>query len=223
MNARPVTAAAFADAGLDDWRYLLGAIEATFRASSGSGDDFTAAARFVGRVAEAADAADHHPDLHLRYPGVVHVALSTHSIHGLSELDLGLARTISDLAVAAGLRAVPDDAERIEIAVDATDIDAVRPFWAAVLGHRTVDGRDDLDDPRRRSPSVWFQQMDTPRTERNRIHLDVTVPHDRAEERVAAAIAAGGTLLSDRDARAFWVLADPEGNEVCVCTWQDRD
>ena len=65
--------------------------------------------------------------------------------------------------------------------------------------------------------------MDAPRPQRNRIHLDVTVPHDVAEERIAAALAAGGTLLSDRAAKAFWVLADPEGNEVCICTWQDRD
>ena len=38
-----------------------------------------------------------------------------------------------------------------------------------------------------------------------------------------AALAAGGTLVSDACAPAFWVLADAEGNEVCVCTWQDRD
>jgi 4a-hydroxytetrahydrobiopterin dehydratase len=64
--------------------------------------------------------------------------------------------------------------------------------------------------------------MDAPRPQRNRIHIDVTVPHDQAEARVAAALAAGGTLLSDTRAPAFWVLADPEGNEACVCTWQAR-
>jgi 4a-hydroxytetrahydrobiopterin dehydratase len=71
-------------------------------------------------------------------------------------------------------------------------------------------------------PSVWFQQMTEPRTERNRIHLDVTVPHDVAEQRVADALAAGGTLLTDEYARAWWVLADADGNEVCVSTWLDR-
>lgn len=65
--------------------------------------------------------------------------------------------------------------------------------------------------------------MDPPRTDRNRIHLDLTVPHDVAEQRVADALAAGGRLVSDDRARAFWVLADADGNEVCVCTWQDRD
>jgi 4a-hydroxytetrahydrobiopterin dehydratase len=70
---------------------------------------------------------------------------------------------------------------------------------------------------------VWFQQMDEPRPQRNRIHLDVAVPHDAAVGRVAAAVAAGGLLRSDLRAPAFWVLADVEGNEVCVCTWQARD
>ncbi|MEJ7720470.1 MAG: VOC family protein [Ilumatobacteraceae bacterium] len=69
----------------------------------------------------------------------------------------------------------------------------------------------------------WFQQMDEPRPQRNRIHIDVTVPHDVAEQRIGDALAAGGTLVSDARANAFWVLADPEGNEACVCTWQDRD
>ena len=64
--------------------------------------------------------------------------------------------------------------------------------------------------------------MDEPRTERNRFHLDVVVPHDVADQRVSEAIAAGGTLVSAESARAFWVLADADGNEACVCTWQDR-
>ena len=68
----------------------------------------------------------------------------------------------------------------------------------------------------------WFQQMDEPRPQRNRIHVDVTVPPDEADARVEAALAAGGTLVSDEHARAFWVLADPEGNEACLCTWEDR-
>jgi len=78
-------------------------------------------------------------------------------------------------------------------------------------------------DPSDGGPSLWFQQMDEPRTQRNRIHLDLTVPHDDAVARVEAALAAGGRLVSDDRARAFWILADSEGNEVCVCTWQDRD
>jgi 4a-hydroxytetrahydrobiopterin dehydratase len=80
-----------------------------------------------------------------------------------------------------------------------------------------------LVDPAWQGPAIWFQQMDEPRTQRNRIHLDLTVPHDEADARVQAALAAGGVLVSDAAARSFWILADSEGNEVCICTWQDRE
>ena len=64
--------------------------------------------------------------------------------------------------------------------------------------------------------------MDVARPQRNRIHVDVSVPHDGAQARLEAALAAGGRLLSDAEAPAFWVLADAEGNEACVTTWQGR-
>jgi 4a-hydroxytetrahydrobiopterin dehydratase len=211
-----------ATAGLPDWRYLLGAIEATFVA-----DSFGTAGSFVEQIAAAADAADHHPDVDLRYPGRVHVVLMTHAVDGLTTVDVELARTISSLAASAGLRAAPVGS-RLEVAIDALDIDAVRPFWKAVLGYEewsppTQGGQIQvLVDPRRIGPAFWFQQMDEPRRQRNRIHVDVTVPHDEADARIAAAIDAGGQLVSAARARAFWILADPEGNEACVCTWQDR-
>jgi 4a-hydroxytetrahydrobiopterin dehydratase len=78
-------------------------------------------------------------------------------------------------------------------------------------------------DPTGLAAPIWFQQMDRPRSQRNRIHLDISVPHDEAERRIEAALAAGGRLASAREAPAFWVLADAEGNEACVCTWQGRD
>jgi 4a-hydroxytetrahydrobiopterin dehydratase len=222
--ANKVTATEFdARAGLPDWRVLLGRIEATFRTGS-----FEAAAAFVGRIAAAAEAADHHPDVDVRYPDRVSVALVTHAANALTDSDVSLARTISGLASDAGVRSEPTMTSRLEIAIDALDIDAVRPFWQAVLGyveeppHTPGAQVNAVVDPKRIGPAVWFQQMDEPRPQRNRIHLDVTVPHDVADARVSAAIAAGGTLLSAESARAFWILADPEGNEACVCTWQDR-
>jgi 4a-hydroxytetrahydrobiopterin dehydratase len=65
--------------------------------------------------------------------------------------------------------------------------------------------------------------MDAPRPQRSRIHLDVWVPHDQAEARVAAAVATGGRVVSDEMAPSGWVLADPEGNEACVATWIGTD
>jgi 4a-hydroxytetrahydrobiopterin dehydratase len=97
----------------------------------------------------------------------------------------------------------------------------VRAFWRAVLGYREV-GDEDLVDPDARGPSFWFQEMDEPCEQRNRVHVDVFVPHDRAEARVAAAIAAGGRLVTGQYAPAWWVLADAEGNEACVASWMGR-
>ena len=84
-----------------------------------------------------------------------------------------------------------------------------------------------MDEPRGRIDAgvsrLRGERSDPGNVIRNRIHLDVDVPHDMAQSRLQAALAAGGTLLDDRAAPAFWVLADPEGNEVCICTWQGRD
>ena len=216
---------------LADWRVLLDTLDATFDAGS-----FVAAASFAREVAAAAEAAGHHPDIDLRHPGLVHVVLTTHRFesapgvvsHGLTTADVGLARTISSLAAVQGYPARPHLARSVEIGIDALDIDAVRPFWKAVLAYVDVppSGAEGqviaLVDPRRLGPLVWFQQMDAPRPQRNRVHLDITVPHDLAESRVAAALAAGGRLVTAEYARSWWVLADAEGNEACVCTWQDR-
>jgi 4a-hydroxytetrahydrobiopterin dehydratase len=65
--------------------------------------------------------------------------------------------------------------------------------------------------------------MDAPRLQRNRIHMDIFVPHDQADARIAAAIAAGGHLVTDPYAPAWWVLADAEVNEACVAPWMGRD
>ena len=218
-----VTAPEFhARTDLSDWRYALGRIEASYRCSS-----FPAATALASAIADAAERAGHHPDLDVRYPDVLHLALTTHAVDAVTDLDVDLAIEISELAADAGAIAKPTSVRALEVAIDALDIGAVRPFWKAVLGYVDALARPDgrivaIVDPARIGPAFWFQQMEEPRPQRNRIHIDVTVPHDVAEQRVADALAAGGTLVSDRRARAFWILADPEGNEACICTWQDR-
>lgn len=201
---------------LDDWRVMLGALCARFRTP-----DMSAGAEFLRRVVEAANAANHHPDVQVSY-GHVDVDLTTHDAGGLTMLDVEMARTISAIAAEAGLTASPRERQVMEYAVDALDIDAVRPFWAAVTG-LSPDDRGNLPAEGAGVVAVWFQQMDAPRPQRSRIHLDITVPRDVAEARVAAAVEAGGSLVSDAAAPQFWVLADVEGNEVCVCTAAGRD
>jgi 4a-hydroxytetrahydrobiopterin dehydratase len=198
-------------------------IEAHFLATS-----FADAANFVAEIAAASDAARHHPDIDLRYPGHVRVRMFTHDAKGLSALDAKLARIISNIAASRNIVAVTGRAQRFDLAIDAMDIPLVLPFWKAILGYvevGTEPGKpiEDLADPRGYGPPLWFQQMDTPRPQRNRMHVDVQIPHDEVTARIAAAVAAGGRVIDDSHARAFWVLADPEGNEICICTWQDRD
>jgi 4a-hydroxytetrahydrobiopterin dehydratase len=132
-----------------------------------------------------------------------------------------MVRTISSLANDVGASTHATQAQVLEIAIDTVDASMIKPFWMAVLGY--VDTPfNTIVDPLRIGPPVWFQRMDEPRTERNRFHLDVSVPHDAAEERLAAALDAGGVLVTDEHARSWWVLADADGNEACISTWQDR-
>ena len=145
----------------------------------------------------------------------------SHDVGHLTSRDRELARRISAAASDLGATPMPVAVSELEIGLDVMDADAVRAFWVAVLGMER-DDEGDLHDPDGRLPGLWFQQMEEPRTERNRFHLDITVPHDVAEKRVADALAAGGTLVTDEFAPSWWVLADAEGNEVCVCTWQGR-
>lgn len=215
MRYVKVTAPEFDTMGLADWRFMLGAIHAEFRAGS-----FPAAAQLVVAVAEAAEAADHHPEVSVRYPDRVRVGLTTHATGGLSDVDCSMARAISAIAAAAGASAEPLTPQALELAIDTMDMQRIKPFWAAVMGYTELD--DSVVDPLRHGPAIWFQQLSEPRPVRNRIHFDVTVAHDAAEARIAAALGAGGTLVSDSAARSFWILADADGNEACVCTWQDR-
>ncbi len=202
--------------GLDDWRVMLSTLRARFRTP-----DMSAGAEFVARVVAAANAANHHPDLQLSY-GYVDVDLTTHDAGGLTRRDIEMAATISALALDVELSAVPTERQVMEYALDAFDIDAVRPFWEAVTG-LAPDDRGDLPASGVGQVAVWFQQMAEPSSNRNRIHLDIAVPVDVADARVAAALAAGGRVVSDARAPAFVVLADPEGNEVCICTAAGRD
>jgi 4a-hydroxytetrahydrobiopterin dehydratase len=91
-----------------------------------------------------------------------------------------------------------------------------------VLGYKEIDDGD-LVDPHGRWPKFWFQQMDAPRPQRNRIHIDISVPREQAAARIAAAIAAGRRLVPDQNAPEWWVPADAEGNEACVATWIGRE
>lgn len=87
--------------GVGDWRVVSGAAGAYFATGS-----FRAGVALVNAIGELADAANHHPDVDLRYPSVV-VRLVTHDVGGLSERDVDLARQISAAARDLGVTTDP--------------------------------------------------------------------------------------------------------------------
>ena len=95
MEYTDVTPEQFAELdGVDDWTVVDGrAIVAEFVAAT-----YLAAAELVSTIAEIAEANVHHPDIELRYPGRVHVTLTTHATGGLTTLDVDVARLISAAA-----------------------------------------------------------------------------------------------------------------------------
>jgi hypothetical protein len=140
--------------------------------------------------------------------------------HGL-ELDFAdLAGSLQTAARELGATADPGLPRFAQLFLDAADVATVRAFWVAALGY-TRDRRagvTDIYDPRRLNPVLVFQELDASETERrrqrNRIHLELAVPSDLAQTRLATTIAAGGRLLDESEDR--WRVADPEGNELVI-------
>lgn len=198
----------YAAEGVEDWSVTQGA--STYVPTGGL-------AGGVALAVEAAALADEaglplYADL--RYPGTT-LRVGPPEDGWITETGLGLCRRIQAAARRQGLAAEPLAVRDLHLVIDALDIPAVQRFWAAALGY-AERGEEDLFDPLMRGPALVFQQLDEPREQRNRIHLDVTVPDDLARERIDAALAAGGRMVTDAHAPAWWTLADPEGNEVDI-------
>ena len=148
-----------------------------------------------------------------------------HQVEWVTQQDVDLARRISEIAAEQSLSADPRSITTIELALDTANAAALAPVWAALLTGRTeAQGRgtlgDDVRDATSRVPILWFQETDPHQTPRQRFHIDVQVPYDVAEERIAAAVAAGAVIIDD--SRAPWgtVIADPDGSKACVGTFQ---
>jgi predicted enzyme related to lactoylglutathione lyase len=112
------------------------------------------------------------------------------------------------------------------VAIDCGDPHALSLFWAGVTGFA-----EDPDEPNLPGEDVaWLgdpvsglgiilQRADSPKTTKNRLHLDLA-PDDRTrDEEVDRVLGLGASLVADRrnaDGSGWVVLADPEGNEFCV-------
>lgn len=207
MGATPLRGWQFQEQA-EDWRVLsTSGTMAWFAASS-----HRHGAALVRRIADVVSAGTapevHRPNIDLRVGGV-QVRIPDEA--GLTTDDLAMALGISTAARELGLAADPSVPQDMEWGIDTLDKPTLLPFWETILGYEDTED-DDLLDPLRRDPRVWFYQA-APRPLRDRIHFDVAVARDEAMRRAAAVAALG---VDDKYAPDEWkvLLADAEGNEV---------
>lgn len=205
------------DASLEDWRQILGRLKARYRTG-----DFRTGLALVNMIGAAAEAAHHHPDIQLTYSDVI-VTLVSHDVGGITSRDIELARQISIEAAELGIRCDVSGLTQIELGLDTARGGQLAPFYAALLGGRVDNG--EPVDPSGQVPTVWWQEPNGDETWalpkqpfEQRWHVDVWVAHDEAERRLQAVLDAGGRLVSDRAAPAYWVVEDADGNRSCICT-----
>ncbi|GGC07055.1 4a-hydroxytetrahydrobiopterin dehydratase [Cellulomonas carbonis] len=225
-----LSGSAIASAELTDWRKLAQGLHARYLV-----DDFGAAARFVAAIGEAGDALGHHPtvsigrnhvDLKLVSPDAVYREDQTteHVVEWVTQKDVDVARRITEVAAEHGLTADPSSVSVVELGLDTTSSSTIAPVWAALLtGDPASQGRgspsDEVRDATGRVPNLWFGDAadDDAATARQRFHVEVYVPAEVAEGRIAAAVAAGGTVVDDSESPSLTVIADQDGNTGVVC------
>ncbi|MFC0674766.1 VOC family protein [Brachybacterium hainanense] len=216
-----------AAANLTDWRKLAQGLHARYRIA-----DFASGARFLVSIGEAGDAAGHHPKATI---GAGHVDLelvsrdaiyddgtTAHTVEWVTQKDIDLARRITEIAAEHGLRADPAAVAMLELGLDAADPAMIAPVWAALLtGDPDSQGRgtpgDEIRDAGSRVPHLWFGDPPRDGSSEQRFHLEVYVAPEAAESRIAAAVAAGGTVLDASGAPSLTVIADQEGNQGVLC------
>jgi len=115
-------------------------------------------------------------------------------------------------------------AVRIEIGIDSVMPETLAPFWAEALGYAVGDMDRagtylDLVPPEPVLPVVYLQRVPEPKTVKNRLLLDLLTTD--AEDTIGRLVALGatrvGTAMSGSEGGWWQVMADPEGNEFCVC------
>jgi 4a-hydroxytetrahydrobiopterin dehydratase len=217
-----------AEANLTDWRKLAQGLHARYVV-----DDFGAGARFVAAVGEAGDALGHHPRVSMG-DGYVDLKLVTddaiyrddegteHVVEWVTQQDVDLARRITEIAADHQFDADPASVSDIELGLDTAHSATIAPVWAVLLtGSAEAQGRgtpsDEIRDATARVPNLWFGDADEHKTPRQRFHIEVYVAPEVAEQRIAAAVAAGGTVVDDSNAPSLTVIADQDGNKGIVC------
>ena len=204
-------------AGAADWRIVSDGAVAFFPTDSLAGS-----ARLVDALANVPGLGEHNFGIDVRREGVtVRVVTLREDMMGMTRRDVELAQQVSEVARSLGLHAEPSQVQSLLVIPGAPNRPEIMPFWQAVLGYvRRPDSPDeDLIDPHDRGTAFWFEEMEEARPGGlGAIHLAVWLPIEEAQKRVDAALAAGGQLVRDDYAPAWWTLADRYGNEIDVAT-----
>ncbi|MGA5304174.1 VOC family protein [Nucisporomicrobium flavum] len=202
-----------AAADVPDWVVLHGGATAVFRVAS-----LGEAARLAAAIAQI-PGLEGSGALLTTTDGRLSVRL-TRGVFRIEEQHIDLARAISAVARSHGAVADRAAAQEVQLAIAARPDEVDVGFWRAVLGYAPL-AEDNAADPLGHGSTVWMQELNPAKTLRHAMHIDVSVAHDQAEARVAAALAAGGRIVDDSEAPASWILADRAGNRVCVAAWPD--
>ena len=107
----------------------------------------------------------------------------------------------------------------VDIVIDCADPETLASFWAAALGYRAVGFRDPyylLLPAQRPFPPVILQRVSEPKQGKARIHFDLRVSDVDAEVRRLEGLGARRIDIGQGEVE-FVPMADPEGNEFCVC------
>jgi 4a-hydroxytetrahydrobiopterin dehydratase len=200
--------------GVSDWRVTGTGPQAVFTATS-----LSHAADLVAPVVAAAEQFDIVPGVDVRPEGVV-VRIPYRSPEGIPAAAAEFAAAVSLAAAELRLIADPSHAQSIGIYVAQHSQADVRPFFTAALGYEAF-GDTDAVDPLRCGPQLAFNPITGDAPSRGRTHFDVFVPADQARARVDAALAAGGRLVDDSQAPAWWSLASPDNHGVDIASWTD--
>ena len=139
----------------------------------------------------------------------------------MTQQDVDLARRITEIAADHKVDADPASVTQIELGLDTARSATIAPVWAALLtGSPEAQGHgspsDEIRDASGRVPNLWFGDLDE-REGRQRFHIEVCVAPEVAGQRIAAAVAAGGTVVDDSKAPSLTVIADQDGNKGIVC------
>ena len=223
-----LTGEKIAAANLKDWRKLAQGLHARFVV-----DHFGTAVRFVTAVGEAGDELGHHPHVSIG-PGYVDLKLISddaiyrddegieHVIEWVTQQDIDLARRITEIAADHKIAADPASVSMVELGLYTPHSATIAPVWAALLtGRAESQGHgspsDEIRDLGGRVPNLWFGDTVEHNSSRQRLHIEIYIAPEVAEQRIAAALSAGGTVVDDRNAPSLTVIADQDGNMGTLC------